>query len=89
MVKKRRKLSKEYETIVSKAQKEIELILAKINDIDDDDIRVEYAVAFAPSKNLLDKINLQYKEVGYTADSEEILSNYYTRLEKFKNEYEI
>ena len=48
MPRKRRKLSKEHEKSISIAQKEIELILAKINDINDDDIRTEYAISFAP-----------------------------------------
>ena len=49
MPKKRRKLSKEHEKSISIALKEIELILAKINDINDDDIRGEYAISFAPA----------------------------------------
>ena len=58
MAKRRRKLSKEYEKLISISNKDIELILAKINDIYDDDIRGEYAIAFAPIKNTLSKITV-------------------------------
>ena len=45
MPKKRRKLSKELELEMSIALKKVELILAKINDIRDDDIQGEYRLA--------------------------------------------
>ncbi len=89
MPKKRRKLSKEHERNISLAHKEIELILAKINDIYDDDIRGEYAISFAPVKLTLDKIDLDYKEIGFTNDSEKFYSEYLSLLLKFKEEYEI
>ena len=40
MAKRRRKLSKDYEKEISKSTRDVELILAKINDINEDDIRV-------------------------------------------------
>ena len=89
MAKKRRKLSKDHEKSISIAQKEIELILAKINDINDDDIRGEYAISFAPIKLLLDKISSEYDDIGYNEDSEKNYSNYLFLLAKFKDEYEI
>ncbi len=89
MPKKRRKLSKEYEKSISIAQKEIELILAKINDINDDDIRAEYAISFAPVKLTLDKIYSDYTDMGFKEDSELMYSSYLSLLAKFKEEYEI
>ena len=89
MPKKRRKLSKEHEKSISIALKEIELILAKINDINDDDIRGEYAISFAPVKLTLDKIRLDYTNIGFNEDSVKMYASYLTLLDKFKEEYEI
>ncbi len=89
MPKKRRKLSKEHEKNISIALKEIELILAKINDISDDDIRGEYAISFAPVKLSLDKISMDYTNVGFNEDSVKMYSSYLSLLAKFKDEYEI
>ena len=89
MPRKRRKLSKEHEKSISIALKEIELILAKIHDINDDDIRVEYAMSFAPVKLTLDKIRLDYTNIGFNEDSVKMYSSYLSLLAKFKEEYEI
>ena len=89
MAKKRRKLSKDHEKLLSIADKDIELILAKINDIYDDDIRLEYLQAFAPIKMTLSKIKSIYDEIGYNDDSEHIYKFYLDSLNKFKEEYEI
>ncbi len=89
MVKKRRKLSKEYEKQLQMSAKDIELILAKINDIYDDDIKLEYSIAFAHVKNILSKIKSIYDNIGYTDDSDHMLKHYKQSLNKFKEEYEI
>ena len=89
MPKKRRKLSKDHERSISLAQKEIELILAKIHDIYDDDIRGEYAISFAPIKFTLDQLISDYKDYGITDKSKEDYSKYLTLLSTFKSEYEI
>ena len=89
MPKKRRKLSKDHEKCITLAIKEIELILAKINDISDDDIRGEYAISFAPIKISLDKIISNYDSLGYTEETDEIYSNYLKSLSSFKEAYEI
>ncbi len=85
----RRKLSKEYEKLISTGLKEIELINAKINDIEDDDIRQEYSLAFARTKIIIVTINSKYKEMGYTDQSDKDYQTYLNSLESFKSEYEI
>ncbi len=89
MAKKRRKLSKEFEKLMSISNKDIELITAKIHDIYDDDIRTEYAIAFAPIKNTLSKIKAIYTEIGFTDESDYMYQYYLDALQKFKEEYEI
>ena len=89
MAKRRRKLSKDHEKLISSAMKEIELLLAKINDIHDDDIREEYTFAFTTIKIVVDKMTREYKELGYTEDSDQLYSHYLKALKDFTNEYEI
>ena len=89
MPKKRRKLSKDHERCISLGQKEIELILAKINDIYEDDIREEYAISFAPVKFIIDKMKSDYDEFGFTDQSPIFYEEYLRLLSNFKGEYEI
>ena len=81
MKKKRRKLSKDFEKKIASSLKEIELILAKINDIDDDDIRGEYAIAFAPIKSMINIISSEYKQYGFIDTSDQLYSKYSSALE--------
>ena len=46
MAKKRRKLNKDFERKIYSSKKNVELVLAKIYDIDDEDIQKEYMGAF-------------------------------------------
>ena len=46
MAKKRRKLNKDFERKIYSSRKNVELVLAKIYDIDDEDIQKEYMSAF-------------------------------------------
>ena len=46
MSKKRRKLNKDFEKKIYSSKKNVELVLAKIYDIDDEDIQKEYMSAF-------------------------------------------
>ena len=89
MKKKRRKLSKDFEKLIASSLKEIELILAKINDIDDDDIRGEYAIAFAPIKSMIAIISTEYTQYGFLDTSDGLYAKYSSALDKFKEEYEI
>ena len=46
MPKKRRKLNKDFEKKIYSSKKNVELVLAKIYDINDEDIQKEYMSAF-------------------------------------------
>ena len=52
MAKKRRKLNKYFEKKIYSSKKNVELVLAKIYDIDDEDIQKEYISAFNIVVNL-------------------------------------
>ena len=67
----------------------MELILAKIHDIYDDDIREEYIQAFALVKARLDAIETKYKKIGFDELSDRLYLDYANALNSFKNEFEI
>ena len=46
MTKKRRKLNKDFERKIYSSKKNVELVLAKINDLDYEDIQKEYMISF-------------------------------------------
>ena len=52
MAKKRRKLNKDFERKIYSSKKNVELVLAKIYDIDDENIQKEYMSAFNRVVNL-------------------------------------
>ena len=52
MTKKRRKLNKDFERKIYSSKKNVELVLAKIYDIDDEDIQKEYMSAFNQGVNV-------------------------------------
>ena len=56
MPKKRRKLNKEFEKKIYSSKKNVELVLAKIYDIDDEDIQKEYMSAFNEVVYLYDEL---------------------------------
>ena len=89
MAKKRRKLDKNYEKIIYSSKKKIELILAKIYDITDDDIQKEYMSAFQEVVNLFDLLKNDYELVGFHEDSEALNKNFKEAISKFEAEYEI
>ena len=89
MPKKRRKLDKNFERIIYSAKKRIELILAKIYDINDEDIQKEYMSAFGEVVNLFDSLNENYKEIGFNESSEILNKNFQDGIAKFESEYEI
>ena len=89
MAKKRRKLDKNFEKIIYSSKKKIELILAKIYDINDDDIQKEYMSAFQEVVNLFDLVKNDYELVGFHEDSEALNKNFKDAISKFEAEYEI
>ena len=89
MAKKRRKLNKDFERKIYSSKKNVELVLAKIYDIDDEDIQKEYMSAFNGVVNLYDQLNDDYEQTGFNDNSEEILINYKNALNLFESEFEI
>tara|TARA_Y100001970_G_scaffold260325_1_gene342291 strand:- start:19703 stop:19972 length:270 start_codon:yes stop_codon:yes gene_type:complete len=89
MAKKRRKLDKEFEKIIYSAKKKIELILAKIYDINDEDIQKEYMSGFKEVIYVYDILKNDYELVGFNENSEKHNKNYQLAIAKFESEYEI
>jgi len=89
MAKKRRKLNKDFEKKIYSTKKNVELVLAKIYDIDDEDIQKEYMSAFNGVVYLYDELKQHYERIGFTDNSEELLVNYNNAFEVFESEYEI
>ena len=89
MPKKRRKLNKDFEKKIYSSKKNVELVLAKIFDISDEDIQKEYMSAFNSVVNLYDELKEDYEKLGFNDSSEKILSNYKKALNLFESEYEI
>ena len=89
MPKKRRKLDKNFEKIIYSAKKRIELILAKIYDINDEDIQKEYMSAFQEVVNLFDSLNIDYDDLGFNENSEFLNKKFQDGIAKFESEYEI
>ena len=89
MAKKRRKLNKDFEKKIYSSKKNVELILAKIYDIDDEDIQKEYMSAFNRVVFLYDELKLDYEDKGFNDKSEELLINYKNAFNIFESEFEI
>jgi len=62
MPKKRRKLNKDFEKKIYSSKKNVELILAKIYDIEDEDIQKEYISAFNRVVYLYDQLKENYEQ---------------------------
>ena len=89
MTKKRRKLNKDFEKKIYSSKKNVELVLAKIYDIDDEDIQKDYISAFNRVVNLYDELRVSYEEQGFNDNSELLLTNYKNALNLFESEFEI
>ena len=89
MAKKRRKLNKDFEKIIYSSKKNVELVLAKIYDIDDEDIQKEYMGAFNGVVYLYDELKVDYEEKGFNDNSQELLTKYKNALNLFESEFEI
>tara|TARA_B100000161_G_scaffold144486_1_gene102741 strand:+ start:50 stop:319 length:270 start_codon:yes stop_codon:yes gene_type:complete len=89
MAKKRRKLNKEFEKRIYTSKKNVELVLAKIYDIDDEDIQKEYLSAFNGVVYLYDELKKDYELLGFNENSEEFLIKYKNAYNLFESEFEI
>ena len=89
MAKKRRKLNKDFERQIYSSKKNVELVLAKIYDIDDEDIQKEYMNAFNGVVYLYDQLKEDYEQQGFTDNSEELLITYKSAFNHFESEFEI
>ena len=70
-------------------RKNVELVLAKIYDIDDEDIQKEYMSAFNKVVYLYDELKEDYETQGFTDNSEELLTNYKNAFNLSESEFEI
>ena len=89
MPKKRRKLNKDFEREIYSSKKNVELVLAKIYDIDDEDIQKEYMGAFNEVVYLYDELKEDYEKHGFTDNSDELLKKYKNSFNLFESEFEI
>jgi len=89
MPKKRRRLNKDFEKKIYSSKKNVELVLAKIYDINDEDIQKEYMNGFNTVVNLYDLLKNDYELVGFTENSEELINNYNKAFSLFQSEFEI
>ena len=89
MAKKRRKLNKDFEKKIYSSKKNVELVLAKIYDIDDEDIQKEYFNAFNQVVYMYDELKGDYEQQGFNDNSEELLKNYKNAFNLFESEFEI
>ena len=89
MPKKRRKLNKDFEKKIYSSKKNVELVLAKIYDIDDEDIQKEYMSAFKEVVYLYDLLKEDYEQKGFDDYSEDLLINYQNAFNLFEAEFEI
>ena len=89
MPKKRRRLNKDFEKKIYSSKKNVELVLAKIYDINDEDIQKEYLSAFNEVVNKYDQLKNDYELIGFNDNSENLIANYTEALNLFEAEFEI
>ena len=89
MPKKRRKLNKDFEKKIHSSKKNEELVLAKIYDIDDEDIQKEYMSAFNGVVYIYEQLKEDYEQLGFKDNSEQLLNNYDKAFKLFESEFEI
>tara|TARA_B000000477_G_scaffold68965_1_gene57791 strand:+ start:248 stop:517 length:270 start_codon:yes stop_codon:yes gene_type:complete len=89
MPKKRRKLNKDFEKKIYTSKKNVELVLAKIYDIDDEDIQKEYMSAFNDVVYSYDQLKNDYELTGFNDNSDKLISDYKKAFSLFESEFEI
>ena len=67
----------------------MELVLAKIYDIDDEDIQKEYISAFNEVVNIYDQLKTDYELTGFNDNSEDLIAVYNKAFSLFESEFEI
>ena len=80
---------KEKFDLIYSSKKNVELVLAKIYDIDDEDIQKEYMSAFNKVVYLYDELKEDYERQGFSDNSEELLTSYKNAFNLFESEFEI
>ena len=89
MPKKRRKLNKDFEKKIYTSKKNVELVLAKIYDIDDEDIQKEYMNAFNNVVYSYDQLKNDYELIGFNDNSDKLITEYNKAFSTFESEFEI
>ena len=89
MPKKRRKLNKDFEKKIYSSKKNVELVLAKIYDINDEDIQKEYMSAFNEVVSTYDQLRNDYELIGFNDNSENLIDHYNKAFSLFESEFEI
>ena len=89
MPKKRRKLNKDFEKKIYASKKNVELVLAKIYDIDDEDIQKDYMSAFNEVVFTYDQLRNDYELLGFNDNSENLIAKYNKTFALFQEEFEI
>ncbi len=89
MPKKRRKLNKDFEKKIYTSKKNVELVLAKIYDIDDEDIQKEYMSAFNDVVYSYDQLKNDYELTGFNDNSDKLIADYKKAFSLFESGFEI
>ena len=89
MPRKRRKLSKEMEAEMAAAKRKIELNMALIHDIRDDDIQGEYLEAFGQIRSAVVNLVAKYTTDGFCEETEGLLALYKGLIVEFEEEFEL
>ena len=89
MSKKRRKLSKEMEAEMAAAKRKIELNMALIHDIRDEDIQGEYLEAFGQIRSAVVNLVAKYTTDGFCEETEGLLALYKGLIVEFEEEFEL
>lgn len=89
MPRKRRKLSKEMEADIAAAQRKVELVMAMIHDIADEDTQGEYLAGFGQISAVAAHLAESYQLNGFCEETEGALALYRGLLERFEEEYEL
>ena len=82
-------MNKDFEKEIYASKKNVELVLAKIYDIDDEDIQKEYMSAFNKVIYSFDQLKNNYELIGFNDNSENLIADYNQAFSLFEDEFEI